>query len=145
MAKVEYNSENCMQCMCPSCPVQVMSNCTLNKREKWLEMQKEMNAMMMKEMPGMASSMGVRGGMSGMSMPMESMPMGKEKEEKGMEMEMLQPQEMIGLYCSSEIGKSSCSDLDTTQSCSCPSCMVWMRHNLTQYKYCTEGDADQRG
>lgn len=136
MAKVEYNSENCMQCMCPSCPVQVMSNCTLDKRAKWLEMQKEMNEMMMKEMPGMAASMGARGGMS--------MPMEKE-EPMGMEMEMLKPEEVIGVYCSSEIGKARCSDLDTDQRCSCPSCMVWMRHGLSQYKYCTEGDADQRG
>ncbi|RJQ31852.1 MAG: DUF2769 domain-containing protein [Actinobacteria bacterium] len=138
MAKVEYNSENCMQCMCGSCPVQAQSQCTLEKRGKWLQMQKEMNQMMMQEKMGTQTQMKeARGGMS--------MPMAQEQE-MGMEMEMLKPDEMIGLYCSSQIGKSGCAnDLDTNQKCSCPTCMVWMRHDLNAQYYCSEGDADQRG
>jgi hypothetical protein len=62
-----------------------------------------------------------------------------------MEMNMLKPEQMIGLYCSSVIGKSTCNDLDASQECVCPNCMVWTENHLKSMHYCTEGNADQRG
>jgi hypothetical protein len=79
------------------------------------------------------------------------MPMGGGKEEMGMMggemegMEMLPPEKMIGVYCSAEIGKSKCSDLDNNKMCTCPACKVWEEYDLKSQYYCTEGDADQRG
>jgi hypothetical protein len=47
------------------------------------------------------------------------------------------------LYCS--IGKSSCTDLDANQNCYCPTCLVWNDYDLSQYKYCLRGDAEDIG
>ena len=125
MAKIQYNAENCMKCLCPGCPVQTQSKCTATKKPKWQKMRQEMGEMMPEGSPE------ARGGMS--------MPMGKE-----IEMEMLEPEEMIGLYCSYQVGKSTCHDLDASQQCTCPSCEVWISDNLQSQHYCTEGDADLR-
>ncbi len=135
MPHIVYNPENCMKCQCAGCPVQAMSQCTMSKRPKWNEMRMKMQEMM----KGGGMSMDPPG--MGAAQPAENMP-----EEMGMgQMEMLEPSEMIGLYCSSEIGKSTCGDLDASQECVCPSCEVWTDNGLRSRHYCTEGDADQRG
>ncbi len=123
MPRIEYNQDNCMKCQCADCPVQVKSSCTIAKRPKWDNMRQDM------------MKMGMDGGTQGQS----TMPAHME------EMNMLKPSEMIGLYCSSTIGKSTCNDLDPSQECACPTCMVWMENGLNSRHYCTEGDADQRG
>ncbi len=126
MTKVEYNGDNCMRCQCAACPVEAMSQCTLSKRHKWSKMRADMIRTKNRQEN---MNMGMDGGSS----------MGMEQ------MEMLSPQEMIGLYCSNKIGKSTCGDLNTNNECICPSCEVWNMANLKSYKYCTKGDADEIG
>lgn len=46
------------------------------------------------------------------------------------------------LYCS--IGRTSCDDLDGTKQCICPTCLVWDENNLSHYKYCLNGSADEQ-
>lgn len=133
MPKIEYNGENCMKCQCAGCPVQAMSQCTMDKRPAWNKMRTDMMKMMKEHgqmgTPGMSMDGGTETGMK-----MEQMGM-----------EMLAPEQMIGLYCSSAIGKSSCGDLDGAKDCVCPTCRVWNENNLSQYKYCIHGDAETRG
>lgn len=47
------------------------------------------------------------------------------------------------LYCS--IGKSQCHDLDGSEGCLCPTCLVWEQYNLDSMYYCLRGSADAVG
>ncbi len=51
--------------------------------------------------------------------------------------------EIPGAYCGA--GKATCSDLDPSQSCQCPGCSIFTRHNLAKGKpvgyYCRDGVA----
>ena len=132
MAKVPHDTDTCKKCLCPSCPVQAMSNCIMEKRPAWQKMRIDMKKMEMGPMEGSEHMMGhMMGHMGG--------------EMHGEMTKMTHEEEMIGLYCSSEIGKSKCGDLDPSQMCTCPACDVWAEYGLKSQYYCTEGDADQRG
>lgn len=130
MKEVEFNAENCMSCLCPSCSVEAKSECTLDKRPKWANMQKEMNEMEMNSMHE-AQGMKVSGGMS---MPMGS---GEEMQMPESNMEMAPPEDMIGLYCSSKIGQATCSDFDPSKPCICDSCKVAMKNDIDSTYFCT--------
>jgi hypothetical protein len=41
MGKIEFNSENVMKCLCPTCPVQATSDCAKEKLKKMQEMMAE--------------------------------------------------------------------------------------------------------
>lgn len=51
------------------------------------------------------------------------------------------PDQVEGIYCSAQRGKSSCSDLATDKACLCPTCTVWRSHDLHTAYFCTRGAA----
>jgi hypothetical protein len=53
------------------------------------------------------------------------------------------PITLARLYCSA--GKTDCDDMDTRQSCQCPTCLVWEENDLSSTYYCTKGKADEIG
>ncbi len=51
------------------------------------------------------------------------------------------PDDVEGIYCSFQKGKSSCTDLDVSKACLCPTCPVWRSHSLDTSYYCVKGAA----
>lgn len=51
------------------------------------------------------------------------------------------PQDVEGIYCSQQRGKSSCNDLPRSKACLCPTCPVWRSHSLDTNYFCIEGPA----
>jgi hypothetical protein len=96
VSKVPINESNLRHCRCPQCPVEIKSNCSVQKLSE------------MKDPP---------------------------------EMENLNSKNTPELYCG--LGKSDCSDLDLSQACQCPTCLVWDENNLTSTYYCDKGSADK--
>jgi hypothetical protein len=45
-------------------------------------------------------------------------------------------EEMVSLHCSSDIGKSSCKDLNCNALCACPECEVGKNAGLTGVQFC---------
>lgn len=51
------------------------------------------------------------------------------------------PQAVQMLFCSHAVGKSECTDLNTSLACNCPGCPVWTRNDLGSTYFCTRGAA----
>ena len=51
------------------------------------------------------------------------------------------PDQVEGLYCSQQKGKSACTDLMASKACLCPTCPVWRSHNLDTAYFCANGPA----
>ena len=52
-----------------------------------------------------------------------------------------QPDDVEGIYCSYDKGKSTCTGFDVAKACLCPTCMVWRSHNLDTSYFCVKGAA----
>lgn len=62
----------------------------------------------------------------------------------GAEGMMPSPEEVPGMYCST--GVAGCMDLDFEQTCLCPTvCSVYSENDLSSWKYCQQGSAEQVG
>lgn len=46
-----------------------------------------------------------------------------------------------GIYCAAQKGRSMCSDLATSKACLCPTCEVWRAHDLDVSYFCVNGAA----
>jgi hypothetical protein len=51
------------------------------------------------------------------------------------------PDDVEGIYCATEKGRSVCSDLATAKACLCPTCKVWRSHGLDVPYFCVNGPA----
>lgn len=51
------------------------------------------------------------------------------------------PQSVQMVFCSEDVGKSECTDLNTSLACNCPGCPVWTRNNLNSTYFCSRGAA----
>jgi hypothetical protein len=56
---------------------------------------------------------------------------------------MPSPEDAPKVYCST--GKATCTDLDLSKQCVCPTCSVWSENALSNYKYCQNGSAAVQG
>ena len=62
-----------------------------------------------------------------------------------MPMSMLPSAEAFeGMYCAEAVSKSTCTDLDASKNCICPTCPVWSDNNLTMQYYCANGSQIER-
>lgn len=46
-----------------------------------------------------------------------------------------------GTYCTQQVGKSKCDDLNGELNCICPTCQVWQTYSLTERWFCIGGPA----
>ena len=53
--------------------------------------------------------------------------------------ELPPPERLGGMYCSA--GKAICTDLELTNLCNCPACLVWAENDLSSNHYCMFGSA----
>lgn len=53
------------------------------------------------------------------------------------------PRIVPGVYCSAEVGRSECTDLDGDKACLCPACPVFFNTGLTGNYYCMQAQADR--
>jgi hypothetical protein len=124
MADVSLNIMNYSRCLCPVCPVQKPSSCIAAKRELWLEARKGIGRVLKQYHvdPG-AYVMDFRE---------------LEQSEIGVSQGFRRPApgDMIEVYCSKEVGKSNCDDLNDDQYCQCPDCSVWSDNELQGDYYC---------
>jgi hypothetical protein len=133
---VTYNMDNIMKCRCTTCPVQTDSSCATDKLQAMSGMMDRMKTLM----PGGENISPVPDASSMSGMPEMSAMSGV----PGMlDMTLPSAQDMPGLYCAT--GKAICDDLDYSQSCSCPTCGVWVDNRLDSLKYCGQGSASQIG
>jgi len=51
------------------------------------------------------------------------------------------PEQVEGIYCSLQRGRSACQDLAVSKACICPTCTVWRSHSLDTAYFCTNGPA----
>jgi len=49
--------------------------------------------------------------------------------------------EVEGIYCSFQKGRSGCQDLASSKACLCPTCPVWKSHALDTAYFCVHGAA----
>lgn len=62
----------------------------------------------------------------------------KELYERAKDATDLPPAEQLpGLYCAT--GKARCEDLEWTNLCNCPACLVWAENRLMHNHYCALG------
>jgi hypothetical protein len=51
------------------------------------------------------------------------------------------PEQVEGIYCAAQKGRSTCADLAGDKACLCPTCPVWRSHNLDIAYFCINGAA----
>lgn len=124
MKEVELTIGNVTKCVCPMCAVQAGSACIAAKRPEW-ERTRTVAGDILAEYPvhPEAFDMDYR--------ELEATEVGRRHGFKTPERT-----DMIQLYCSGAVGRSSCSDLDDTKPCQCPTCTVWASHQLRSTYYC---------
>ncbi|MBI2954115.1 MAG: DUF2769 domain-containing protein [Chloroflexi bacterium] len=114
MPKIEYSKENLQDCRCSNCPVRETSTCIASRVSQVGQSQP------------FGTSMGGGAAMGGMG---------------GASMRLPAPQAVQMEFCSQDVGKSECTDLNTQLACNCPGCPVWIRNGLNSSYFCSRGPA----
>jgi hypothetical protein len=52
------------------------------------------------------------------------------------------PAEAEGVYCSKDVGKTKCGDLNGDLECMCPTCQVWQLYALKDRWFCLGSPAE---
>jgi len=98
--RVPFTRDNVKKCSCPSCPVQTISQCMIEKIVK----------------------------------------------PEALKIDAAKLQEIPAVYCSQ--GQATCTDIDTTKSCICPTCQVFEKYELAKGEpveyYCRDGKAGRK-
>lgn len=127
MKEVELTIDNVTKCVCPMCPVQASSECIAAKRPDW-ERARTAAGDILAEYPTYPEAFDMD------YQDLETTEVGRRHGFKKPERE-----DMIELYCSEAVGRSSCNDLDGAKPCQCPTCAVWASHQLDSTYYCMSG------
>lgn len=62
---------------------------------------------------------------------------------QGQDVMAMSSKDVPNVYCAQ--GTAACGDLDFSHRCICPTCEVWNENELSNYKYCQNGDAEKIG
>lgn len=121
--EVLLNLDNATKCICPVCPVQAASECIAARRGRW-EQGRLAAGEILAEYPTHPEAY---------DMAFERLTVSELATKHAFASDTSR---MIELYCAKSVGASDCEDLDSRQSCQCPTCAVWATHHLDSAYYC---------